>query len=267
MTALSVENVTIKAGSRPIIHNLSFHLNKGEWLALVGQSGSGKSMTASAVGRILPPNVTAEGRILYEGQNLLELRPAAMRKLRGKKISFVFQEYKQVFNPFMTIGRHFDEYQRTHESKSKKERILQAKEALVSVSLPESFYSRYPSELSGGQLQRAAIALALLLKPDLLIADEPTTALDSVTAFSMLELLSNLQKKVNCSILFVTHDLRHVRRYADRVAIMHEGTIIEAGSKEQIFKQPFHPYTKQLLAAVPTLRNAAEIEPRSVVNR
>lgn len=254
MSILTIKHLSIHSASKRIVEDLTFRVEKGEWLAVVGQSGSGKSMTASAIGRLLPPNVKAEGEVVYNGQNLLSLSGSAMRKLRGTSISFVFQDYGSSFNPFLTIGRHFDEYQKTHERKSKKERGQEAKKALASVGLPEAFYARYPSQLSGGQLQRVAIALALLFKPDLVIADEPTTALDSVTAASVLELLAELKEKTGCTVLFITHDLRHVRKYADRVMVMYEGTIVEEGDKEEIMQNPSHPYTKRLIAAIPSLQ-------------
>ncbi|TWT00554.1 ABC transporter ATP-binding protein [Planomicrobium sp. CPCC 101079] len=255
MSLLSIHNLSVAAKEMELVKKISLEIGKGEWLAIVGQSGSGKSITASAIGQLLGPNLKAEGEVMYKGENLLAMPAKEMRKMRGKNLSYVFQDYQGSFTPFLTIGRHFDEFQKTHLALSKKDRRQQAQEALVSVGLKPEIYRRYPFQLSGGQLQRVSIALALLLNPDILIADEPTTALDSISSFKILELLSNLQKQTGCSILFITHDLRHVKNYADHIVVMKEGAIVEQGRKEQILNQPKHPYTKLLIEAAPTLRS------------
>lgn len=254
MSVLTVNKLSIFRADTALVKEISFQIQRGEWLALVGQSGSGKSVTSAAIGQLLPPNLRAEGEILYENQNLVTLRQSKMRQLRGKRLSYVFQDYQGSFTPFLTIGQHFEEYQRTHLRLSKSARREQAEEALVSVGLKKELYGRYPFQVSGGQLQRISIALALLLKPDILIADEPTTALDSISSFKVLELLSHLQKETGCAILFITHDLRHAVKYADRVAVMKEGEIVEEGGMQQVLHSPEHPYTKRLIEASPFLK-------------
>lgn len=254
MTLLKVRNLSVASQEIAIVNNLSFEVKEGEWLAIVGQSGSGKSMTASAIGRLLDPNLQAEGEIVYNGENLLELKPKEFRKMRGKKLSYIFQDYQGSFTPFLTIGQHFDEFIKTHLKGSKRNRREMSVSILESVGLKADTLGRYPFQLSGGQLQRASIAIALLLKPDLLIADEPTSALDSISSFKILQLLADLQKETRCAILFITHDLRHVNKHADRVLVMKEGGIIEQGEKNQLLNHPVDPYTKELIHASPTLQ-------------
>ncbi|PSL40062.1 peptide/nickel transport system ATP-binding protein [Planomicrobium soli] len=264
MSLLTINNLSVSANGAAIVKKISFSIGKGEWVAVVGQSGSGKSVTASALGQLLGPNLKAEGEVQYKGDNLLALPLKKMRKLRGTSLSYVFQDYQGSFTPFLTIGRHFDEYQKAHLSLSRSARKQQAQEALVSVGLKPEMYSRYPFQLSGGQLQRVSIALALLLRPDLLIADEPTTALDSISSFKILELLSSLQKQTGCSILFITHDLRHVKNYADRIVVMKEGEIVEQGEKAQIMGKPKHPYTQLLIDAASSLKASFPLRSKEV---
>lgn len=265
MNVLTVNHLSVTGKQNRIVNDISFEIQKGEWFALVGQSGSGKSMTASAIGQLLSPNLQATGEINYAGSNLLALSPSEMRKIRGKHLSYIFQDYQGSFTPFLTIGSHFEEYQQRHLDLSQTARKQQAKQALVSVGLSEEIYMRYPVQLSGGQLQRVSIAIALLLKPDLLIADEPTTALDSVTSFKVLELLSQLQAETGCAILFITHDLRHVRKYADRIAVMKDGVIIETGNKDQILNHPKQAYTELLIHSSPSLRTMHSLSTEGVI--
>lgn len=173
--------------------------------------------------------------------------------IRGSKLSYVFQDYQGSFTPFRTIAQHFEEYQKTHGNADSRARQRSALDALASVGLDETVYKRYPFQLSGGQLQRVSIAMALLLSPDLLIADEITTALDSVSGHKILELLAKRQKETGCAILFITHDWRPVKRYANRIAVMKEGQVVEAGEKDHVLGNPQHAYTKQLINAAPTL--------------
>lgn len=254
MNLVEINKLSISHKQKKIVKNISFDIRKGEWLAIVGQSGSGKSLTASAIGQLLGPNLQAVGEVLYEGGNMLDLPPKKMRKLRGTRISYIFQDYQGSFTPFHTIGKHFEEFLKTHVKLSKNARKEKVEEALLSVGLKPEIHGRYPFQLSGGQLQRVSIALALLLEPDILIADEPTTALDSITSFKVLKLLSKLQQEKGCSILFITHDLRHVRNYADRILVMKEGEVVEQGEKIQILGDPKHPYTKLLIDASAPLR-------------
>jgi peptide/nickel transport system ATP-binding protein len=251
---LSLEQVSIGTRKKKIVENVSLSIHEGEWYALVGQSGSGKSLLSQAIGRILLPNLQVEGKILFKDQDLLSLSPKEMRAIRGQKLAYIFQDYQGSFTPFRTIGQHFGEYQKAHGNRDSKSRKAKTIEALESVGLDEALYNRYPFQLSGGQLQRVSIALALLLSPDLIIADEITTALDSVSGHRVLELLAKRQKETGCTILFITHDWRHVRRYASRLAVMKEGEIVESGGKHRILDHPQHEYTKQLIQAAPILQ-------------
>ncbi|WP_172255276.1 ATP-binding cassette domain-containing protein [Saccharibacillus deserti] len=250
---LSIEELSIAGQDRKIVDNVSLAVREGEFMALVGQSGSGKSLLSQAIGQLLPPNLHASGRIMFDGSNLLERTPKEMRALRGSRISYIFQDYQGAFTPFRSIGAHFDEYQKVHGEKSAAVRRAKAAEALESVGLEAKLLRRYPFQLSGGQLQRVSIATALLLSPRLLIADEVTTALDSVSGHRVLELLARKQAETGCAILFITHDWRHVRRYANRLSVMQEGRIVESGGKHRILDHPQHEYTRQLIAAAPIL--------------
>lgn len=252
---LSVEQVSISSRDKKIIDNVTLSIREGEWYALVGQSGSGKSLLSLAIGQMLPPNLQVEGNIYYKEINLLSLLPTQMRTVRGSKLSYIFQDYQGSFTPFRTIGQHFDEYQKAHGISDSKTRLFNASDALDSVGLDKSLYDRYPFQLSGGQLQRISIAIALLLSPDLLIADEITTALDSVSGHKILELLAMKQKETGFAILFITHDWRHVKRYAHRLAVMKEGQIIESGEKDHVLAHPRHEYTQTLIHAAPTLNH------------
>ncbi|WP_199613836.1 ABC transporter ATP-binding protein [Paenibacillus alkalitolerans] len=250
---LSIEQLSISSRKKTIVDHVSFSIHQGEWLALVGQSGSGKTLLSQAIGRLLPPNLQVEGKIFFNEENILSMSKKQMRAIRGQKLSYIFQDYQGSFTPFRTIGQHLEEYQKAHGIVSAKTRQINSIQALTSVGLEEALCNQYPFQLSGGQLQRVSIAMALLLSPDLVIADEITTALDSVSGHRILELLAKLQKETGCSILFITHDWRHVRRYADRLAVMKEGKIVESGGKHRILDHPQHEYTKQLIQAAPTL--------------
>lgn len=250
---LSIEQLSIMSKEKNIVDHVSLSINEGEWFALVGQSGSGKSLLSQAIGQMISPNLKVKGKIFFKGEDLLILRQKEMKNIRGRKISYIFQDYQGSFTPFRTIGQHLDEYQKTHGIDDKKERLQHSLNALESVGLDHTLYKSYPFQLSGGQLQRVSIAIALLLSPDLIIADEITTALDSVSGHRILELLAKRQRETGCTILFITHDWRHVRRYADRLAIMKDGEIVEIGNKHRILDHPRHPYTKQLISAAPIL--------------
>ena len=259
MNLLTVSNLLIAKKHKNLVENISFEIRKGEWLSIVGQSGSGKSLTAFAIGKLLEPTLLATGQVLFEGENLLDLTPNKMRKLRGNRIPYIFQDYQGSFSPFLSIGQHFEEFLKTHLKLSKAERRKKSADALASVGLQPEIYDRYPFQLSGGQLQRVSISLALLLEPDLLIADEPTTALDSISSFKVLQLLADLQRETGCAILFITHDLRHVRKYADRLLVMKEGRIIEQGEKHQLLNNPKHSYTQLLIKASLSLRTTSSL--------
>ncbi|WP_142829952.1 ABC transporter ATP-binding protein [Planococcus soli] len=259
MSVLEVKKLTVGTKNQPFVKGISFDVQRGGWVAVVGQSGSGKSMTASAIGGLLMPNLSADGTIRFNGNDILEMPSKKMRKIRGKGIAYIFQDYQSSFTPFLTIGKHFDEYQRTHLSIKKSKRIENTQQALLSVGLAADLSTRYPFQLSGGQLQRAAIALALLMKPDLVIADEPTTALDSISSYRILQLLAKLQRETGCAILYITHDLRHAAKYADRILVMKEGHIVEQGEQAKILACPEHTYTRSLIEAVPVLKQTSNI--------
>lgn len=250
---LSIERLSISSREKKIVDDVSLSIRKGEWFALVGQSGSGKSLLSQAIGRMLPPNLRAEGKVLFHGKDIFSLSAKQMKDIRGQKLSYIFQDYQGSFTPFRTIGQHFEEYQRAHGVSSAETRRMNAMDALESVGLQEALYRQYPSQLSGGQLQRVSIAMALLLSPDFVIADEVTTALDSVSGHRILELLARRQQETGSAILFITHDWRHVKRYANHLAVMKEGKIVESGGKHRILDHPQHEYTQKLIQAAPTL--------------
>ncbi|MED3978880.1 ABC transporter ATP-binding protein [Priestia megaterium] len=249
---LEIKHLVIHNKTKQIVKGISLKIEQGQWMALVGESGSGKSITAASIGGLLPSGVTLKGgSIIFKGKG--------EASILGKDISYIFQDYRSAFTPFLTIGKQFDETIRTHSKLSKKERKAAIFQALKAVNLPnERVYKSYASQLSGGQLQRAAIALALVMKPALIIADEPTTALDSVSAAEVLQLLHKLKEEAGCAILFITHDLRHVRKYADRAAIMLAGEIVEENSIESLFHAPHHFYTKKLFNAIPSLQKTPD---------
>jgi microcin C transport system ATP-binding protein len=244
MTLLSIKNFSLSFGDSQILRDFSIAVKKGEMLAVVGESGSGKSLTALSIMGLQPESANTHGSIAFGGKELL--RPGDFQKLRGRKISMIFQEPMTALNPLHTIGRQigemFDVY---NESK-----VI---ELLEKVGL-EKFKHRlnaYPHELSGGQRQRVMIAMAIACKPELLIADEPTTAVDVTIQVKILKLLKDLQKSMNMAMVFITHDLTLVRRMADRVAVMYQGEIVEQGSVSEVFANPSHNYTRKLLASEP----------------
>ncbi|UOE57795.1 ABC transporter ATP-binding protein [Cytobacillus oceanisediminis] len=260
MSVLRISNLAIKHGEEYLVRNIGLSIQEGDWLALIGESGSGKSITASSIGGLLPRDLSISSGSIHIGDvNLADLKEKERRTYRGKVISYIFQDYQGAFTPFMTIGAQFDEMLKTHTKDSKQQRKVRVLESLRNVNLPEErVYKSYPFQLSGGQLQRAAIAMATILKPKLLIADEPTTALDSITAAHVLQLLADLQKQTNCAVLFITHDLRHVRKFANKMAVMRKGRIVESGKKTEVLKHPQHVYTKELIAAVLSLKTTKE---------
>ncbi|PKG22786.1 ABC transporter ATP-binding protein [Niallia nealsonii] len=258
MSVLLIKDLSIHHKSETLVQSVSFEIEEGEWYALIGQSGSGKSLTAFAIGQLLSKQFSFSGSISLNSQSLFDFSKKERRKIRGRDISYIFQDYTSSFTPFYTIGKHFDEYIKTHLSLSKPKRIAMAISAMEAVNLEgERVYKSYSFQMSGGQLQRAAIALAMLLKPKLLIADEPTTALDSVTSKHILELIQKMREETKCAVLFITHDLRLVRKYADYISVMKEGVIVESNTKKEIMDAPKHPYTVQLLSAIPTISDQA----------
>ena len=243
------------------VRGVSFQVHKGETIAIVGESGSGKSVTSKAIMRLIkePAGKIEAGEILFEGRNLLSLSKREMKKVQGSKISMIFQDPMSSLNPTMTIGAQIGEGLVAHQNYKKSEsrkRVIELLE-LVGISEPHIRYKHYPHQFSGGMRQRAAIAMALACNPKILIADEPTTALDVTVQAQILELLKDIQKKLGTSIIFITHDFGVVANMADRVMVMYAGKIIETGTVDEIFSEPRHPYTYGLLASMPSLHEEA----------
>lgn len=240
------------------VAGLDLSLNSNEILCLVGESGSGKSMTAKAVLGLLPaPKVyTSAGSIVFQGEDLLQFSEPQMRKIRGKNISMIFQEPMTALNPLMTVGKQISELLVAHVNLTRAERRERILALLESVKLPdpERIIDAYPHELSGGQRQRAMIAMALILEPKILIADEPTTALDVTTQAQILKLIKELQSAHHTGVLYITHDFGVVAEIADRIAVMQHGRLVEIGDALSVLNNPQHDYTKSLIAAVPKLR-------------
>ncbi|HEX6773172.1 MAG TPA: ABC transporter ATP-binding protein [Acidobacteriaceae bacterium] len=241
---------------RPVVHELDLAIERGQVLGLVGESGSGKSVTSLAILGLLESAAQVQGRILFDGDDLLTLRGEALRRYRGRRIAMIFQEPMTALNPVMPVGRQIAEAIETHQPTLTRRQVRAAVIAnLEAVAVPEpgKRYSDYPHQFSGGQRQRILIAMALANRPELLIADEPTTALDVTVQAQVLRLLRDLQQRFGLAMLFISHDLAVVAEVADRVAVMRHGWLLEQGSREQIFHSPRHPYTRSLLGAVPTL--------------
>lgn len=258
---LEVKNLEISfrtyAGEVHAVRGVSFDLYKGETLAIVGESGSGKSVSTQAILGLLAKNNTMikNGEILYLGQDLLKLSDTAMQDVRGKEIATIFQDPMTSLNPTMTVGKQIAESIVQHQQTSQKEAMAQAQELLemVGVKDVENRMQHYPHQFSGGMRQRVMIAIALACKPKILIADEPTTALDVTIQAQILELMNDLKDKIDTAIIFITHDLGVVANMADRVAVMYAGKMVEWGTVDEIFYNPQHPYTWGLLASMPTL--------------
>ncbi|MCQ4085449.1 ABC transporter ATP-binding protein [Saccharibacillus sp. JS10] len=242
-----------------IFKDLSFDIREGEVLCMVGESGSGKSVAAKSIMRLLPepPAQYTQGQILFEGQDLLKLNEKQLCQVRGKKIAMVFQDALSALNPVYTIGTQMVDLIRLHADKklSRKVALSEAKELLKQVEIRnvDDVVKQYPFQLSGGMRQRVMIAMALSSKPKLLLADEPTTALDVTVQAQILQLILKLKKQYGMTVLFITHDLGVVHEVADRVIVMKQGELVEEGSKTDIFTRPAHPYTKQLLSSMPRI--------------
>lgn len=247
---LQLDQLRVSLNGRPLIHGLSLQLARGETLGLVGASGSGKSLTALAILGLLPSGAQCEGRILLDGDNLLDQPESALNALRGRDIGMVFQEPMTALNPLQTIGDQVAEVVRIHQRVSRQAALARARTMLDRVGLPAPRFGldRYPHELSGGQRQRVAIAIAMVLQPRLLIADEPTTALDVTTQAQILSLLQQLVREEGCGLILVTHDLAVVAQMADRVAVLHEGQLVEQGEAVAVLRTPRAAYTTHLLA-------------------
>ncbi len=251
MTLLKVQNLNLSIGKTPILKDISFDLEAGRILGIVGESGSGKSITALSVLQLLPNGTTWAGDIKFDGEDIKALSEDDFCDLRGNDISMIFQEPMTALNPVQTIGDQVSESIRIHTGKSRREAEQLARETLNRVELPESEFplSRYPHDLSGGQRQRVMIAMAIALQPKLLIADEPTTALDVTTQAEILELLEKLVREDGLSLMLITHDLAVVAQMADNVVVMKDGAIVEQGASIDVFSKMQHPYTRQLFSA------------------
>ncbi|MED2009268.1 ABC transporter ATP-binding protein [Brevibacillus borstelensis] len=259
-------------GVVPSVNGVSFSVAKGETLAIVGESGCGKSVTSlSIMGLVAPPGEVVGGEIWLEGQNLLALSKKELRKLRGNKLSMIFQEPMTSLNPVFTIGNQLGEVFRQHRQMDKKEARAHSVEMLDHVGIPnaEKIVDSFPHQLSGGMRQRVMIAMALACNPALLIADEPTTALDVTIQAQILELLKKLNKEFQTGVILITHDLGVVAEMADRVVVMYAGEVVEQADVFSLFAEPKHPYTKGLLGSLPKLdENREELDsiPGSVPN-
>ena len=247
--------VTFKSTGKEAVKGIDFFMKPGQRVGLVGESGSGKTVTAMAIsGLIERYNVEIEGEILFNGKDIRKFSREEMRQIQGKEIGVVFQEPMTSLNPLMKIGPQIEETLVLHTKRNKEDRRVLAIEAMKKVGLPEPevTYEKYPHQLSGGQRQRAMIASAMVILPRLLICDEPTTALDVRVQAQILKLLRDLSEEYGVGILLISHDLRVIRQLCDRVVVMYQGEIVEAGRTEQVFENPQHDYTKQLISAIPS---------------
>ena len=260
-----VTSFTTERGVIRAVDDVSFSIGKGQTVGLVGESGCGKSVTSLSILRLIqsPPGKIESGKIIFEGQDLLPLSDSEMRKVRGNRISMIFQEPMTSLNPVFTIGNQIGEVFRIHRNASKSEARAKAIEMLklVKIPAPESRVDEYPHQLSGGMRQRVMIAMALACRPHLLIADEPTTALDVTIQAQILDLMAKLQAELDMAILLITHDLGVVAEVCSHVVVMYAGKIVEEASVADIFKDAKHPYTAGLLRSIPRLGQKVKVLP------
>ncbi|MGI9273235.1 MAG: ABC transporter ATP-binding protein [Endozoicomonas sp.] len=258
---LSVEDLSIiyeaDGEVTQAVSGLNLNLKKGESLGLIGETGAGKSTTALGLMRLVPnpPGRIINGRVVYEGRDLLELPENEMRSIRGNKISMIFQDPMTSLNPVMTVGEQISEVILIHEDISRSASIAKAREMLEMVGIPGERYGEYPHQFSGGMKQRVVIAIALACSPDLLIADEPTTALDVTIQAQVLDLMKDLKQKYNTAMIMITHDLGVVAQVCDKVAIMYAGEVVESGAIRDVYTNTRHPYTKGLFGSIPDLND------------
>jgi len=258
---LEIDHLSIYFRDQSVVSDLTFFVERGEVLGLVGESGSGKSLTSLSILRLQDPVARVEGAIRFDGEDLLTLREEQMRHYRGSKIAMIFQEPMTALNPVMPVGRQIAEAIEVHQPELRRKQVRAAVvEAMAAVAIadPEDRLRDYPHQFSGGQRQRLLIAMALVNRPSLLIADEPTTALDVTVQAQILQLLRSLQQRNGLGMLFISHDLAVVAQIADRVAVMRRGRLVETGTRDQVFLKPQHTYTRSLLGAVPTLATDKE---------
>lgn len=256
---LEIKDLTIRYKTRDrivqAVNGINLSLDKGETLGLVGETGAGKTTTALGIMELIPkpPGEILSGEILFKGSNILEMSKMDLRKIRGNSISMIFQDPMTALNPILTIGDQISEVIRLHDKISMTDAVLKAKEMLETVGIPGDRYGEYPHQFSGGMKQRVVIAIALACSPDLLIADEPTTALDVTIQAQVMELMAKLKKDFGTSMILITHDLGIVAEICDKVAIMYAGEIVESGTAEDIYLRGQHPYTKGLFGSIPDL--------------
>ena len=257
---LKIENLELSfkmyEGVSEVLKKINLELNKGEKVALVGESGSGKSVTTKLIlGLLNQKNVFKNGKIFFNNKNILNLSQNEFKKIRGNNISIIFQDPIAALNPVFKIKDQFHEVNLNYKKFSRQDSFLRACEALkkVSISDPERILESYPFQLSGGLAQRVVITMAMINKPELLLADEPSTALDVTIQNQALDLMDDLTKETDTAVLLITHNMGVVRKFAEKVYVIYKGVIVEEGTKEQIFKNPGHPYTKALLEAIPKL--------------
>ncbi|MFI0429784.1 ABC transporter ATP-binding protein [Mariniflexile sp. HMF6888] len=262
---LTINDLSIAFGKNEVIHHMSYHLNQNEILGIVGESGSGKSVSSLAILGLLPKKISkiTSGTIMYNNEDLTTLSSKAFQNIRGKKIAMIFQEPMSSLNPSMTCGKQVQEILLQHTHLSKQEAKTETLSLFEKVKLPnpERVYNAYPHEISGGQKQRVMIAMAISCKPDILIADEPTTALDVTVQKNIIQLLKELQVETKMSIIFITHDLSLISEIANRVLVMYKGDIVEQGEVSSIFKAPQHLYTKALINSRPSLNTRLKTLP------
>ena len=257
---LCVENLSVKfktlEGMQTAIQGVSFEVMEGEVFCLVGESGCGKSLTSlSIMGLVERPGIVAADAISLDGQDISRMKEPALRKLRGNKMSMIFQEPLTSLNPLFTVGNQMDEVFRLHQkaSHAKARQLSIDMLRFVGIPDPESVYKRYPAALSGGMRQRVMIAMALITRPEILIADEPTTALDVTVQKQVLDLIRKLQQDMGTSVILITHDLGVVRQYADRINVMYAGRIVESAPAKELLEHPRHAYTRALMKSIPGL--------------
>ncbi len=269
MNLLDVKNLEISFRSRGVrtlaVKGIDFSVGENESVAIVGESGSGKTVSAMSLARLLPPPPTCEtkGEILFEGKNIASMDDAELRKIRGRRIAYIFQEPSTSLNPVFTVGFQIAEAIKLHfpEEKNVREKVVESL-AEVGIREPEKRYDAYPYELSGGMQQRVMIAMALACKPQLLVADEPTTALDVTIQKQIIDLLKSVRQKRKNSLLLITHNFGIIPQLCERVIVMFRGEIVERGTCEQVLRNPQHPYTRALINCVPRLGNRSKkLEP------
>lgn len=261
MTILSVENLKIRFktndGYVHAVNDVSFDLQAGQKIALVGESGSGKSQIALSILGLLAKNAQVEGAMHFEGQNLLTASQNALNQIRAQKIAMIFQDPMSALNPYLKVGRQLSEIVEQHEGVGRAAARARAVEAMEAVQIPDAKrrFNAYPHEFSGGMRQRIVIAMALICKPQLILADEPTTALDVTVQAQIMRLLDDIQSEMNTSILLITHDLGVVAGFCDDAMVLYGGRIMEQASVQDLFDRPSHPYTRGLLGAVPNIHD------------